>query len=161
MFEKQEINSSYAFIHRHLALFFLQQGRLFDAETTIMKGIDTLKHLEGTYEELPSFYYVLATIYNWQGRLAEAEETYILAIEGMKLLPDENNARLVEANLRLYLIYCPKKRYSEAKRVLKFAIDLIEKTGDFHKQLVEAYKQLAGIYFLQMKWLRSEVVHVK
>lgn len=126
MLEKQEIGLNYLFANDALAIDFLKQGKLVEAEATIVKGINTIITRFGeTHSVLPRFLCNLANIYYLQGRLSEAELTYILVIDKMNLLPVEYFTQIVSASFDLYIIYEEEKR-SEAEQVLISVIDLIQ-----------------------------------
>lgn len=153
--EKRERDQEYLQAHMILAVIYMFQGKLGDAEALTVKGMQ-VSQLQESHQELLNFYCILAWIYFKQSRLPDTEFICVTAIDKMKLLPCFFGCFL-KVNEILYDTYMCEERYADAGRIILSTIDAIQREpGDQHEHFADAYYKLGQIYIQQCRLEEAE-----
>ncbi|MBU0487443.1 MAG: CHAT domain-containing protein [Bacteroidetes bacterium] len=144
-------NTGLAASYNNLAVLYKDQGNYNDAETYIVKAVETAKVSPG--EKAPAYAIILnnqAIIYQATGRYKEAETILLKALSVASEELKEKSPSYIKMKVNLALLYQLLGRYDEAETIYLEAIEMKKKRlGTGHPDYAVMLRNIASLYMLK------------
>ena len=146
-----------------LAYLYKSQGRLAEAETMCLQGLELQQKVNGQSHPYVAYTLrILSEIYRMQARYREAVDTLERALTIMLGFNLEDDQELAPFKVDMACLLAIQGDYEKAESYFKNVIDSIEKNfGSDHLYTAKVYSSMASLYAQQGRYAEAEKLIAK